>query len=164
MISRIETIDDLIMWIDSLIRLNTKNVKIEKLPEDQATALISAQEVLSKIGVRFPGPFKQCVTCKAIWPETREWFDWCGQGRTGLHAECKFCRNAYQKKYQEQRRAKQSNFGYASQADLDEINFHREQDGLPPLSTAPAKKGRPRRSKTKKSFTPQYIPKVGERW
>lgn len=164
MISRIETITDLVEWLNSIATLEKKIVDIEKLTDNQVSVLISAQEILAEIEPRFPGPFKQCCKCKAVYPETKEWFDWSGQGRTGLHAVCKFCRNAYQKKHKTVQKAKQNNYGYSCQADLDEVNYYREKEGLPPLSTAPAKRGRPKGSKTKKTISSQHIPEVGEKW
>ena len=105
MISRIENIDDLIVWLNSIATLNTKNVKVERLTDNQISSLETAREVLQAIRPKFLNPddnvlipFKQCCKCKAIYPETEEWFDYCGQGRTGLSPVCKFCRNAYQKK------------------------------------------------------------------
>lgn len=132
-LSRIETLDDLIKWLDSLVILHTKNVSVEKLSDDEVHDITGVREKLVAIAVRFPGTFKQCHRCKAIYPETEEWFDYSGQGRTGLHATCKFCRNAYQKKRKRTKRPGQPR-RYGSQSDLDEINSHRSQDGLPLLS------------------------------
>lgn len=97
MISRIEKISDLIDWLESLKMLHTKNVSFPELTPEQDTALSVAQEVLSEATLH-DGPFKQCCKCFSIWPETEEWFDSNRQGRTGLHSDCKFCRNDYQKK------------------------------------------------------------------
>lgn len=135
MISRIETIGDLMLWIDSLLLMWTKNKNVEKLTDKQIASLTSTMDALSDIYRRFPGPFKQCCKCHAIYPETKEWFDWCGQGRTGLSPICKFCRNAYQKKRKNQRKSK------LSAADQAEIDRHRAQgDHFSPSSPKPGER------------------------
>lgn len=116
MISRIETIDDLIEWLGSIVGLHTKNVTFEKWTNEQTAPLEAAQEVLLKMKPKFPNPFKQCIRCGGIWPATKEWFDWCGQGRDGLKPICKFCRNAYQKKRKAQKKSK---FSAVDQAEID---------------------------------------------
>lgn len=99
MISRIETLDDLIIWLNSIATLNAKDVKLEKLPDDLSSGLIQIQRRLLDVKHRFPDPFKQCIKCQAIYPANKKWFDWNGRGRDGLNCICKFCRNAYQKKH-----------------------------------------------------------------
>ena len=144
MISRIETIDDLIKWIRSITDLHTKNTTCEKLSDGRITALRKSITVLEELKLIYPNPFKQCIKCGSVYPATKDWFDWNGRGRDALNGICKFCRNAYQKKHKKKERAVKSNYGYASSADLAEINYHRELDGQKPLGAMPTKKkGRP---------------------
>lgn len=132
MINRIETITDLITWLNCVKTLHKKNVQVEKLTDDQINILAKAQIVLQGLASNFQDPFKQCIKCGRIYPATKKWFDWNGRGRDGLNTICKFCRNAYQKKYKKTKTLGQHQYG--SQSDLEEINSHREQGGLPPLS------------------------------
>lgn len=118
MVSRLETIDDLIRWLDSIATMDTRNVKIKKLPEDVISNLVLVQKSLQGIKDRFPTPFKQCHRCKDVYPETEEWFDYSGQGRTGLHAACKFCRNAYQKRHKS--KGHKSPYSSADQRELED--------------------------------------------
>lgn len=151
MITRIEKIEDLVLWLNSLSTLHSKNVEVEELTEEQISGLKVTSEILCEIQPRFPGPFKQCVKCQAIYPETDDWFDFCGQGRTGLHAYCKFCRNAYQKKRNKQKRVEKNLYGFSCQADLDEMNRIRVSDGELPLGESTQEKrgpGRPKKEHT----------------
>ena len=125
MISRIEIIDDLIMWIESLMQLHAKKVSCEELSDDKISILCKAVTVLQELTTNYPGTFKQCVKCFCVWPETKEWFDYSGQGRTGLHPDCKFCRNAYQKKRKRNSNTAQSNLSDEDQA---EIARHQQQE------------------------------------
>lgn len=103
MISRIETINDLEIWLECLRMLHKKNASFPELLPEQSDVLSMAQDILEEIRLVHTGTFKQCCKCMCIWPETKEWFDWNGQGRTGLHADCKFCRNTYQKTRKKQK-------------------------------------------------------------
>jgi hypothetical protein len=140
MFTRIENLSDLITWLECL-------KEIQKLPANQkeAAGIGIAQEILSNSG--FPeGPYKQCCKCMNIWPETKEYFDWTGQGRTGLRAICKHCRKKYQKTYNKKKRAIKNLHGYSCQSDLEEINRMRKLEGQSPLPTEMRKPGRPKKS------------------
>lgn len=121
MITRIETIEDLIIWLDDLTVRHTKSVHCEPLPDSCLDSLCRARDELEKVKSDYPDPFKQCYKCKHIYTETEKWFDKSGQGRTGLHSDCKFCRNTYQKN--RRRQEKQSNpHSKMSTVDQEAIN------------------------------------------
>lgn len=120
MISRIETIDDFGIWLKSIATLDKKNVALkDQLQARQISILLQAHEILLEIKPLFPDSFKQCIKCQAIYPATKEWFDWNGRGRDGLNSICKFCRNAYQKKHKS--RGHKSPY---SSADQEELKQH----------------------------------------
>ena len=143
MISRIENIDDLITWLGCIVNLETKNkdFAVLNLTVDQISDFAGVQDTLSKLKSKLSGSFKQCCRCKSIWPETKEWFDWSGQGRTGLHSICKFCRNSYQKEHKKTQRAIKNNYGYSCPADLEEANRHHVLEIKKPSATQSPKPG-----------------------
>ena len=151
MISRIETIDDLTKWLEYIAAHSTP----EDVTGGQFTNMIMT---LKRLKPHFPCAFKQCCKCQKIYPETKEYFDWSGQGRTGLHAVCKVCRKKYQKKH---KKAKQQEArGEWSPEYVAEVNRIRALAGKPPLQPPAIRKpGRP-----KKKQTPQTPPQPGEAW
>ena len=148
MITHIETIDDMISWLHWLTRLESS--------PDKALADVTAS--LEQIKQSHPYPFKVCTKCRNVYPATKDYFRYTGQGRLGLSYDCKFCHNSYLKARNKTKRKKAN--GNWSPEYLEEVNRVRSKDGLPSLGSKPtAKPGRP-----KKVHTPQLPPKPGELW
>ena len=156
MISRIETIPDIIKCMEFLSTL-------DGVTPGQFTNMIATLNTLKDT---HDYPLKICCKCRKVYPDTSDYFDWSGQGRTGRHATCKDCRRKYQKRYTRIRR--QETEGDWSPEYLAEVNRVRAQENLPPLSIpahrtpSTRKPGRPPKAKTPE--TPQLPPKPGEKW
>ena len=104
MITYMGTIENLIKWLDSITNLTPNPIEFS---DEQLDAFSTVKTVLSQLPPTYPKVFKTCVRCKKVHPETEDWFDWVGQGRSGLSPYCKFCRKSYQKNYKQQQRQQQ---------------------------------------------------------
>jgi hypothetical protein len=146
MVGRIEMIEDLLAWLDCVKMLRSEESAPAKWSEDQIHIIQSARELIQESIPNLPQTFKKCCKCKHIYPETTEWFGWSGQGRTGLHAICKYCKNAAARKFHQEEKIRKTNYGFFSRQDLEEVNRIRQQEGLPPLIVPPKRgPGRPRK-------------------
>lgn len=183
MYTRIEKIDDLVIWLDCLTTLHTKNVGVKRPSDEDIDILKSAQEVLLRVKPDFPDPtgvnaedikpllintFKQCLKCGNIYPETRKWFDYNGRGRTGLNSICKFCRNASRRKKKFHSKYSQEDQAEIGRLKTDEDimreRYLSDMEARPEDKPGKRKRGRPKGSKTKKKYRAPYVPKPGEKW
>ena len=151
MVSRIETIDDLIAWLSYLSTLEGVT------PGQFANMASTLLDLKPKCG---DVTFKPCIKCHKVYPATKEFYNWSGQGRTGLHAVCKPCKNSYTKKYNQF--VRQESKGDWTPEYLAEVNRIRAQEGKPPL-TAPVKH-RKKAGRPKVQSPTQTAPKPGEAW
>ena len=89
MVKRIETIADLVMWLDCLPYFKFgKDSSFSGLPPDVRKELV-------RLIPKFTKPFKQCFKCNQIYPEIEEYYEWTQQGRTGYHSCCRVCRGTF---------------------------------------------------------------------
>ena len=124
--SRIETLDDLIAWLEGLAA-SDKTIT--------TAGLISVLEHRNKSG-DLPDKWKKCTKCSKILPAQEGYFDKRHDGVDGLSPTCSACRRAYHNAWKRNvRKAKKllKDVSKIPSADASEINRMRVLQDKPPL-------------------------------
>jgi len=136
MSNTINRIDNLIAWIETLKELGGDNFCDLSFSEDDISTLTLAQGIIARVNSEFPECFKRCRKCGKIYPGTPPYFTDHPKTKDGLQNECKYCRNAYNKKFK--REHKKTHRQICSQPDLDEIDrFRKAQEKSFPVPSPP---------------------------